>query len=310
LGSDPTGAGGKLANDQTKIGNTNTQIIDDKVTAAIGDALKNTVGVKLNGKTGLEVGRTIRYNVDESDDKVKEAKDNGGSALLFKRAFLGKPPMVGTPLASATQSITVDPKNGNLFNGEGTARGALTEGGGRGEFAAAIVNEPVTFKSDSSTLDPSVIFTLQHDLMLQVSAPGELSEAVFEIMKNDITALDFALKVTYGTGTASETIVPLAGDTTLLGTSVANYLNQVVLPYLHFDDTTHSLTVIDDVVLYKFDVPGDGTPATATFDYVGLASGAEAPEPSAWVALLSLGSLVAIRRALGCGKYHAYQTSS
>jgi hypothetical protein len=283
---DPPAGKGQKANDQTKIGKTNTQTINQNLTEQIGSALKNTVGLKLMNKTDLEVGRSIFYKADESDDKVKEAKDNGGSTMLFARASLG-----GSPVASANQTVTVkkNDNGGEQFIGEGTANAALTQGGGRGEFAAAILNDPVVFQSDSTTVDPSVTFTLEHDLKLQVVAPGDLAEAVFEIGLNDTDVLDFALKVTYQTSSAQQTLVPLGGDPSSLGSSsIMDYLNAQVLPSLSWDENSRTLTAATDITLFQFSAPSDGTPETATFNIVGLAS-SPVPEPSS-VGLFGLGN--------------------
>src|SRR5215831_17094831 len=64
--------GGQGCNDQTMIGPAGNQepIIDQKTTESLGAALKNTVGLALQGQTDLQAGRGIRYKVDKSDNKA------------------------------------------------------------------------------------------------------------------------------------------------------------------------------------------------------------------------------------------------
>src|SRR5437763_14073255 len=59
--------GGQGCNDQTMIGPGGNQgpIIDQRTTQSIGDTLKNTVGLALQGKTALEAGRQIIYKVEK-----------------------------------------------------------------------------------------------------------------------------------------------------------------------------------------------------------------------------------------------------
>jgi hypothetical protein len=277
---DPPGGQGIKANDQTKIAGTQTQTIDENVTKQIGGALKNTVGVKLQGKSDLDVGRSIFYKADESADKVKEAQDGNGSAMLFKRAALGN-----QPIASVNQTITLTDKQ---FIGEGTVNANAP---GRGQFAVGILADPIVFHLDSTTLDPSVPFVLESDLSLQATEPGDLAEAVFEISQDTTTVLDFALLVTSDTTSRDQVIVPLAGDTTLLGMSAADYLNQNVLPFLNWNSTTHTLTATTDITLYQFTTPSDGTPVTATFNFAGISSTTPIPEPSTRLIFGGLGIL-------------------
>jgi hypothetical protein len=257
------GKGDKCHND-IKIGpNKDEPIIDKKLTEAIGSALKGTVGLKLMNKSDEEVGQSIFYDFDKFDDKPKAVPNKGNAANILALARIGSQP-------TASASHDVANKDGKI-EGEGLAN---TNAPGRGQFAAAIINDPLVFQADSSTLDPLVEFTLGSQLSLQATEPGDLALALFQIWQDATTVLDFALEVTLATTSALQTLHPLDCSTTLLGnvSSCQAYLTQFVLPFLHWDSDMHMLTATQDITLYRMLVPSDGTNMKGTYNFAAVAA--------------------------------------
>jgi len=285
---DPKAGSGEKCNDQTTIGPKNEPIINQDATRAVGDALKNAVGLKFQNRDPLELGRGIFYEVDKSDDKVKAAADGGGEENFFARAAIGNQP-------TASASHTVKKKPDGTFEGDGTA---TLNAPGRGQFGVAILNDPVVFQAPPEMLDPLVTFVLGSALSLSATEPGDFAEAFVQIGQDLTPVLDLLIRVTFDTVSKGQTLIPLGCNPSLLGgfASCSAYLDDRVLPLLDFNPGTHSLSATGDITLFRMTVPDDGTAVTATFNIVGIAA-TTVPEPSVTAVLAIAVAALAVVRA-------------
>jgi hypothetical protein len=271
---------GQGCNDQTMIGPMGSQepIINQDTTQSIGNLLKDTVGLALMGKTALEAGRGITYRVDKSDDKA--ALDDG--ELLFARVGMGN------FVASARQ--TIHKENGRVTV-DGTANAVAQ---GRGQFAAAIVNDPLYFNADTSTVDPLITLAIGSDLSVQAD-PGDMASVIVQVGQNGLDILDFAITVNDGVSSASQALQPISCDSSALGKSCASYLNTNVLPFLTWNSGTRTVSATGNIPVFRMVAPSDGSSVEATLNYAGVV-GTQAPEPGTWLlAAMGMGVLLGNR---------------
>jgi hypothetical protein len=243
-------------------------------------------GAKL-GTTALQIGENFSYN--------RKTTNNKAAGAIGQTAGVTDPK---GSIGSASASIAL---NNGVATGTSTAsvkRVALDPLPG---VAVGLVNDPVTVTPDTSSPSTSVSVTIGSPgnlLSLQASDVSDSASVLYELAEGDQMLL--ALEIDLDNTTSSLQNVGftfLAFDPVDLGfgsMSQSDYLKNVLLPFLTFDDSSHTLSETAPILVSNGPFLLSGTNSVDfTWNY-GAVAGATVPEPpSALLILSGLGSLIA-----------------
>lgn len=275
------GANIMSANQTTAIGNSILRAFP-----GVRGAYQNQQGGIL-GTTGLQVGQNFSYNRKTTNNKPAAALDQSASSMT---------PVGSTAFANAVMNA-----------GMGTATSKLTpkkQANGLPDpikgVAVAYVSDPATFEAEGpgASVDPT-IGSAGSLLSLEADDPGDVAAALYELAIGSHILFSMTVSIDFATSSLANVQFDFSDfDPAALGygsMSEEEYVQDVLLPDLVFNSTTHTLseTAPISVSAAPFLLTGQ---ETFSWNFAAIAGDGEVPEPGTlWLGAPLAGLLIVSR---------------